>query len=45
MSIMRSAFADIACSYACLCLCASVDIYVFVRFCYLALTLPFARCF
>jgi hypothetical protein len=37
MSIMRLAFADIACSCACLCLCVSVDIYVFVRFCYLAL--------
>jgi hypothetical protein len=45
MSIMRSAFADIACSCTCLCLCVSVDIYVFVRFCYLALNLPFACCF
>jgi hypothetical protein len=45
MSIMQSAFADIACSCACLCLCVSVDIYVFVRFCYLAFILPFARCF
>jgi hypothetical protein len=47
MTMLRSAFADIACTcecmFVCVCVCECIDIYLFVPFCYLALTLIFAR--